>query len=235
MRQDGAHGTSTRVLVVEDEPAINDVVATALRYEGYSVTQLHDGSEGLSEALRAAYDLIVLDVMLPGLDGFEICRRMRDGGQMAPVLFLTARTEAEDRIRGFQTGGDDYVTKPFSVSELVLRVAAILRRAGASPSSDVLTVDDLVLDPAGHEVRRAGRLVELSATEFRLLRYLVENTGIVVSKAQILANVWDDDYDGTENIVELYVGYLRRKIDDGHPPLIHTKRGAGYVLRPDST
>ncbi|MEM9610012.1 MAG: response regulator transcription factor [Actinomycetota bacterium] len=219
------------MLIVEDEPGINDVVATALRYEGHSVMQVYDGSEGLSEATRSAYDLVVLDVMLPGLDGFEVCRRMRERGQMAPVIFLTARTEAEDRIQGFHTGGDDYVTKPFSVAELVLRVGAILRRAGTTPA-DVLAVGDLVVDPAGQEVRRGGHLIELSPTEYRLLLYLVENAGIVVSKAQILAFVWSDDYDGTENVVELYIGYLRRKIDDGRPPLIHTKRGAGYVLRP---
>ncbi len=223
-----------RILIVEDEPAINDVVATALRYQGHSVTQVHDGGEGLSEAQRAAYDLVVLDVMLPGIDGFEICRRMREAGQLAPVLFLTARTETEDRIQGFTTGGDDYVTKPFSVAELVLRVDAILRRAGTTTSSDQLVFDDLALDPATQEVRRGGRLIELSPTEFRLLHYLLVNAGIVVSKAQILVNVWDEDYDGSENIVELYIGYLRRKIDDGRPPLIHTKRGAGYVLRAET-
>ncbi|MEM9563422.1 MAG: response regulator transcription factor [Actinomycetota bacterium] len=227
--------SACRILVVEDEPAINDVVATALRYEGHSVTQVHDGGDGLAEALRAAWDLVVLDVMLPGVDGYEVCRRMRDGGQLAPVLFLTARSEPEDRIQGFVTGGDDYVTKPFSVTELVLRVGAILRRAGTSAASDQLVFDDLALDPASREVRRAGRLVELSPTEFRLLHYLLVNAGIVVSKAQILLEVWGDDYDGSENIVELYIGYLRRKIDDGLSPLIHTKRGAGYVLRATTT
>ena len=221
-----------RILVVEDEPAINDIVATALRYQGHSVTQAHDGGAGLSEARRASFDLIVLDVMLPGVDGFEICRRMRDEGQLAPVLFLTARAEADDRVKGFMTGGDDYVTKPFDVTELVLRVSAILRRTSAAlESGDQIVFDDLMVDPATNEVRRAGRLVDLSPTEFRLLEYLIVNAGIVVSKAQILVNVWDDDFDGSENVVELYIGYLRRKIDDGQRPLIHTKRGAGYVLR----
>ena len=227
--------SACRILVVEDEPAINDVVATALRYEGHSVTQSHDGTTGLAEALRASYDLIVLDVMLPGIDGYEICRRMREEGRLAPVLFLTARAEAEDRIQGFVTGGDDYVTKPFSVTELVLRAGAILRRSGTTPTSDQLVFDDLALDPNTKEVRRGGRLIELSPTEFDLLHYLLTNAGIVVSKAQILVNVWDQDYDGSENIVELYIGYLRRKIDDGQTPLIHTKRGSGYVLRVATT
>lgn len=224
-----------RILVVEDEPAINDIVATALRYQGHSVTQLDDGRDGLTEALRAAYDLVVLDVMLPGLDGFEICRRMRDAGQLAPVLFLTARAETEDRIQGFLTGGDDYLTKPFSVDELVLRVGAILRRVGTTTTSDLIVFDDLTLDPATHEVRRGGRLVDLSPTEFQLLHYLIVNATRVMSKAQILVNVWDEDYEGSENIVELYIGYLRRKIDDGRSPLIHTKRGVGYVLRSAET
>ena len=222
-----------RILVVEDEPAISDVVSTALRYQGHTVTQVDDGLAGLAEAERSTYDLIVLDVMLPGLDGYDICRRLREAGTFVPVLFLTARNEAKDRIKGFVTGGDDYLTKPFSVDELVLRVAAILRRSGVSVPSDLLVVDDLTLDPAGHEVRRGGQLIELSPTEFGLIHYLMVNANTVVSKAQILVNVWDYDYDGSENVVELYIGYLRRKIDDGRSPLIHTKRGVGYVLRSD--
>ncbi|MEM7324968.1 MAG: response regulator transcription factor [Actinomycetota bacterium] len=220
-----------RILVVEDEPAINDVVATALRYQGHTVTQVEHGLAGLTEAERNQYDLIVLDVMLPGIDGFDICRRLRDGGHLSPVLFLTARDDPTDRINGFVTGGDDYLTKPFSVDELVLRVGAILRRSGMSAPADLLTIDDLTVDPAGQEVRRGGQLVDLSPTEYRLLHYLLVNKNTVVSKAQILVNVWDDDYDGSENVVELYIGYLRRKLDDGRSPLIHTKRGAGYVLR----
>ena len=222
-----------RILVVEDEPAISDVVSTALRYQGHTVTQVDDGLGGLAEAERSTYDLIVLDVMLPGIDGYEICRRLRDAGRFVPVLFLTARNDAKDRIKGFVTGGDDYLTKPFSVDELVLRVTAILLRAGIAAPSDLLVVDDLTLDPAGHEVRRGGQLIELSPTEFGLIHYLMVNANTVVSKAQILVNVWDYDYEGSENVVELYIGYLRRKIDDGRSPLIHTKRGIGYVLRSD--
>ena len=221
----------SRILVIEDEPSINDIVATALRYQGHSVIQLSDGLDGLNEALSSAFDLVVLDVMLPGLDGFEICRRMREAGAPWPVLFLTARTETEDRIRGFITGGDDYLTKPFSVNEFVLRVAAILRRSGTAARSNLVAFDDLTLDPDSCEVRRGGRRIDLSPTEFALLRFLMDNATRVVSKAQILVNVWDDDYDGSDNIVELYIGYLRRKIDDGDRPLIHTKRGFGYVLR----
>ncbi len=220
-----------RILVVEDEPAISDIVSTALRYQGHTVTQAHSGSAGLERGLNEAFDLVVLDVMLPGIDGYEICTRLRAADCFSPVLFLTARDETDDRIKGFVTGGDDYMTKPFSVDELVLRAAAILRRTGNEAPSDALVLENLMLDPSGHEVRRAGELIELSPTEFRLLHYLMVNAGAVVSKAQILVNVWDYDYDGSENVVELYIGYLRRKIDAGHSPLIHTKRGVGYVLR----
>ena len=219
-----------RILVVEDNPSINDVVSTALRFQGHSVTQTADGREGLELALAGGLDLLVLDVMLPGIDGFEICRRLREAGSGAPILFLTARDETEDRIRGFATGGDDYLTKPFSVDELVLRVAAILRRTGSGDPPGLLQVGSLTLDPAGREARRAGVLLDLSATEHRLLEYLMINRGVVASKTQILAGVWGPDFEGSDNVVELYVGYLRRKLDDGHPPLIHTRRGLGYIL-----
>ena len=219
--------------MVEDELSISDVVATALRYQGHAVVQSHDGLDGFAIAEREQFDLVVLDVMLPGIDGFEICRRLRDRGDFVPVLFLTARDEPGDRIQGFTTGGDDYLTKPFSIDELVLRVAAILRRAGAAGPSDLLVVGTLTLDSAGAEVRRDGVLIDLSPTEFGLLEYLMVNANTVVSKAQILVNVWDEAYDGAENVVEQYIGYLRRKIDDGRSPLIHTKRGLGYVLRAD--
>ncbi len=225
----------SRILVVEDEPSINDVVSTALRYQGHAVTQTENGTKGLWLATETDFDLIVLDVMLPGLDGFDVCRRLRDSGRFSPVLFLTALDEPDDRIKGFLTGGDDYMTKPFSVDELVLRVAAILRRTGREARSDLLVVADLTLDPAGQEVRRGGVSLQLSSTEFRLLRYLMVNAGVVLSKGQILVNVWGYDFDGTENVVELYIGYLRRKVDDGHRPLIHTRRGAGYVLRNEVT
>ena len=223
-----------RILVVEDDPSINDIVSTALRFQGHSVTQADDGPEGLRLAVAGDVDLVVLDVMLPGLDGFEVCRRLREAGSDVPVLFLTARDETEHRIRGFSTGGDDYLTKPFSVDELVLRVAAILRRTGTEEAADLLQVGSLTLDPAGREVRRAGVLVDLSATEHRLLEYLMVNRGVVVSKSQILAAVWGRDDDAGENVVELYVGYLRRKLDEGHPRLLHTRRGLGYVLREES-
>lgn len=226
-----AASSASRILVVEDEPAINDVVSTALRYQGHSVTQRDDGLDGLATAKREHFDLIVLDVMLPGIDGFDICRQLREEGHFSPVLFLTARDDPSDRIKGFVTGGDDYLTKPFSVDELVLRVAAILRRAGQATPADLIVVGDLTLDPAGHEVRRGGTLIDLSPTEFRLLHYLMNNSGTVLSKAQILVNVWDYAYDGSENVVEQYIGYLRRKIDDASAPLIHTKRGVGYVMR----
>jgi two-component system OmpR family response regulator len=219
------------VLVVEDEPAIRDVVATALRYQGHVVHEVGDGKQALAMATDSAFDLIVLDVMLPGLDGFEVCRQLRDQGRFCPVLFLTARDQTEHRIQGFVAGGDDYLTKPFSVDELTLRVAAILRRVGRDGSPEMLTVDDLVLEVAAKQVRRAGHDIELSPTEFRLLHYLMINADIVLSKTQILVNVWDYDYDGSDNVVELYIGYLRRKIDKDRTPLIHTRRGHGYVLR----
>ena len=225
----------SRVLVVEDEPAICDVVATALRHHGHTVTTADHGLRGRDLARSGDFDLIVLDVMLPGIDGFEICRGLRSAGSTTPVLFLTARDAPDDRIEGFVNGGDDYLTKPFSVDELVLRVTAILRRTRRDAPGDQLTIADLVLDPAAHEVRRAGTPIELSPTEFRLLHYLMINADTVVSKAQILVNAWDHDFDGSDNVVELYIGYLRRKIDDGNTPLIHTRRGVGYVLREQVT
>ena len=224
---------SARILVVEDEASIADVVGTALRHSGHTVDHVPGGQQGLERGLEGDYDLIVLDVMLPGIDGFEICRRLREQSAATPVLFLTARAHPDDRIAGFVAGGDDYLPKPFTIDELVLRVQAILRRTVGVEPSDLLRVGDLTLEPAGQEVRRAGTLLDLSPTELRLLQYLMTNAGIVVSKSQILVNVWDDDFDGSENVVELYIGYLRRKVDDGHPPLIHTRRGAGYVLRED--
>ena len=221
----------SRILVVEDEPAISDVVSTALRHQGHAVTAVDHGRKGRDLALAEDFDLLVLDVMLPGIDGFEVCRDLRRAGSVTPVLFLTALDAPGDRIEGFVTGGDDYLTKPFSVDELVLRAAAILRRTGREASPDQIAVADLVLDSSAHEVRRAGQLVELSPTEFRLLHYLMANAGTVVSKAQILVNVWDHDDDVGDNVVELYIGYLRRKIDRDRRPLIHTRRGVGYVVR----
>ena len=226
--------TPHRILIVEDNAAISDIASTALRFGHHAVTQSADGHEALRLARSSAFDLLVLDVMLPGIDGLEICRRLRSEGSTTPILFLTARANPDDRIRGFAIGGDDYLTKPFTVDELVFRVAAILRRTAPGEAATVLQVGSLTLDVAGREARRGGALIELSATEHRLLQYLMVNRGVVVSKAQILAEVWDDDFTGSENVVELYIGYLRRKLDDGHPPLIHTRRGIGYVLREES-
>lgn len=222
---------NSSVLVVEDDAAIRDVVATALEHLGYEVTQCGDGLEGLRVARAIHPDLVILDVMLPSLDGFDLCQRLRDGGQRTPVLFLTARTDAADRIKGFVTGGDDYLTKPFNVDELGHRVTAILRRAGLTPPQATLRVGDLTLDPAAHEVQLGGAPIDLSPTEFALLHYLMINVGTVVSKSQILVNVWDDRFDGSDNVVELYVGYLRRKVDQGRSPMIQTRRGIGYVLQ----
>ena len=221
----------SRILLVEDEPSISDIVSTALRYQGHAVTSVDDGRTGLERAGEDAFDLIVLDVMLPGLDGFEVCRRLREQGSSVPVLFLTARDEPDDRIRGFVSGGDDYLTKPFTVDELVLRAAAILRRTGHEPPSDLLVVGELTLDPQAQEVHLRGALIELSATEFRVLHHLMINRGVVLSKFQLLWSVWGEDFDGSENVVELYIGYLRRKLDHDRTPLIHTRRGAGYILR----
>ncbi|MBH0083750.1 response regulator transcription factor [Salinibacterium sp. SWN167] len=226
-----AQAPTHRILVAEDSEAISDVVTTALSFQGHMVSHVANGHEALSSALAQPADLIVLDVMLPGIDGLEVCRRLRAAGSTTPILFLTALAEPEDRIRGFATGGDDYLTKPFTVDELVFRVAAILRRTAPPAGPALLQLGSLTLDPAGHEVRRAGTLIDLSATEYRLIHYLLANRGVVLSKAQILVEVWQDDFTGSENVVELYIGYLRRKLDAGHPPLIHTRRGIGYVLR----
>jgi two-component system, OmpR family, response regulator len=221
-----------RVLVVDDEPNIAELVATALRYEGFDVATAADGAQALATVRAFAPDLVVLDVMLPDTNGFELQARIRADGQRVPVLFLTARDAVEDRVRGLTLGADDYMTKPFSLEELVARVHAILRRtAGAADASHRLTFSDLELDDETHEVRRAGRRVNLSPTEFSLLRYLLLNSRKVLSKAQILDHVWQYDFGGDGRIVETYISYLRKKIDAGGPPLIHTLRGVGYSLR----
>jgi len=220
------------VLVVDDEPNIAELVATALRYEGFDVATAADGAQALATVRAFAPDLVVLDVMLPDTNGFELQARIRADGQRVPVLFLTARDAVEDRVRGLTLGADDYMTKPFSLEELVARVHAILRRtAGAADTSHRLTFSDLELDDETHEVRRAGRRVNLSPTEFSLLRYLLLNSRKVLSKAQILDHVWQYDFGGDGRIVETYISYLRKKIDAGGPPLIHTLRGVGYSLR----
>jgi two-component system OmpR family response regulator len=228
-------GRQTRVLVVDDEPNISALLSATLRLIDFDVRAAGGGNEALLAAAEFDPDLVVLDVMLPDLDGFQVAQRLRAAGRPVPVLFLTARDSVEDRISGLTVGGDDYVTKPFSLEEVVLRIRAILRRTHAEPSpaadDGVLRYADLEMDEDAHEVRRGGKLVELSPTEFKLLRYLLTNAGRVVSKAQILDRVWSYDFGGEGRIVESYVYYLRRKIDKVSPPLIHTVRGVGYSLR----
>jgi len=231
MPDDSTERTPSRVLVVEDDASIRDIVTTALRFHGHEVHEVGNGTTALATAMNNPFDLIVLDVMLPGIDGFEVCKRLRERDRFCPVLFLTARDQTEHRVKGFVSGGDDYLTKPFSVDELALRVAAILRRTKPAATAELIVVDDLVLDVTAKQVRRGGVDIELSPTEFGLLHYLMVNAGIVVSKAQIVINVWDEDYDGSNNVVELYIGYLRRKIDKDRTTLIQTSRGHGYVLR----
>jgi two-component system OmpR family response regulator len=221
-----------RVLVVDDEPNIAELVATALRYEGFEVRTAGDGAGALAAVRDLAPDLVVLDVMLPDTDGFELQARIRGDGQHVPVLFLTARDAVEDRVRGLTLGADDYMTKPFSLEELVARVHAVLRRtAGAEAVSHRLSFADLELDEETREVRRGGRRIQLSPTEFSLLRYLLLNSRKVLSKAQILDHVWQYDFGGDGRIVETYISYLRKKVDSDGPPLIHTLRGVGYSLR----
>ena len=221
-----------RVLVVDDEPTITELLRTTLRYVGFDVRTAASGREALSEAADFGPELVILDVMLPDVDGFEVCRRLRDGGLLAPVLFLTARDATEDKVHGLTLGGDDYVTKPFSLEEVVARVRAVLRRSRAQvPAGTRLTYEDLEMDEDGHQVWRAGEPVDLSPTEFRLLRYLLLNAGRVLSKAQILDHVWQYDFGGEATVVETYISYLRKKIDRLDPPLIQTLRGIGYSLR----
>jgi two-component system OmpR family response regulator len=223
-----------RLVVVDDEPNIVELLSTSLRFAGFAVATAMTGADAVKAVERHRPDLVLLDVMLPDVDGFVVLRRLRDGRDHLPVLFLTARDANEDKVTGLTLGGDDYVTKPFSLEEVVARIRAVLRRtrATAGEPSGHLTVADLVLDEESHEVRRGGREVQLSPTEFNLLRYLMVNAGRVLSKSQILDHVWSYDFDGDPNIVESYISYLRRKLDDAHEPLIHTIRGVGYVLRP---
>ncbi|EZP41206.1 Response regulator with CheY-like receiver domain and winged-helix DNA-binding domain protein [Micrococcus luteus] len=222
-----------RLLVVDDEPNIRELLSTSLRYAGFEVTAAANGREALDAAEEFQPDLAVLDVMLPDMDGFTVTRRLRSAGRHFPVVFLTARDGTEDKITGLTVGGDDYVTKPFSLDEVVARIRAVLRRtASLDDDAAVLRVDDLELDDDAHEVRRGGEVVELSPTEFKLLRYLMMNPNRVLSKAQILDHVWEYDFNGDASIVESYISYLRRKIDvGGREKMIHTKRGVGYMLR----
>ncbi|MFE7406527.1 response regulator transcription factor [Isoptericola sp. NPDC057559] len=227
-------GSPVSVLVVDDEPNLAELLTSALRLEGMEVAAAPDGNAAIRMVRESRPDVVVLDVMLPDMDGFTVLRRLRGQGAHMPVLFLTARDAVEDRVAGLTVGGDDYVTKPFSLEEVVARLRGLLRRGGAVTESEdgVLVVGDLELDEDAHEVRRGGDEVRLTVTEFELLRYLMRNPRRVLSKAQILDRVWNYDFGGQANIVELYVSYLRRKIDRGREPMIHTLRGVGYVLKP---
>ena len=222
-----------RLLVVDDEPNIRELLSKSLLYAVFEFTAAANGREALDAAEEFQPDLAVLDVMLPDMDGFTVTRRLRSAGRHFPVVFLTARDGTEDKITGLTVGGDDYVTKPFSLDEVVARIRAVLRRtASLDDDAAVLRVDDLELDDDAHEVRRGGEVVELSPTEFKLLRYLMMNPNRVLSKAQILDHVWEYDFNGDASIVESYISYLRRKIDvGGREKMIHTKRGVGYMLR----
>ncbi|GII79583.1 DNA-binding response regulator [Sphaerisporangium rufum] len=221
-----------RLLIVEDDPNILELLCASLRFAGFEVTPAAGGADAVRAAQRRRPDLIVLDVMLPDMDGFDVVRRLRGGGVHTPVLFLTARDATEDKIRGLTLGGDDYVTKPFSLEEVIARIRAVLRRTAGDPAAPPrMTFADIELDEESHEVWRGGEVVALSPTEFKLLRYFMANPGRVLSKAQILDHVWDYDFRGDAGIVESYVSVLRRKIDTGTPRLIHTLRGVGYVLR----
>jgi two-component system, OmpR family, response regulator len=220
-----------KLLVVEDDPNIVELLSASLRFAGFEVRTATSGSGGVTAFKEQRPDLVVLDVMLPDLDGFEVIRQMRSDGVRTPVVFLTARDATEDKVRGLTLGGDDYVTKPFSLEELTARIRAVLRRTAGEPASPKLTFADLTLDEETHEVFRSGKLVQLSPTEFKLLRYLMLNPNRVLSKAQILDHVWNYDFRGDDNIVESYISYLRRKIDTVQPRLIQTLRGVGYVLR----
>jgi two-component system OmpR family response regulator len=227
----GATQAEARLLVVEDDPNIRELLSASLRFAGFAVDAVTTGAEAVTAGREAKPDLIVLDVMLPDYDGFEVIKRLRETGIRVPVVFLTARDGTEDKVRGLTAGGDDYVTKPFSLEELTARIRAVLRRTAGDPGPNRLIFADLELDEETHEVVRAGQTVSLSPTEFKLLRYLMLNAGRVLSKAQILDHVWNYDFRGDDSIVESYISYLRRKVDISEPRLIHTLRGVGYVLR----
>lgn len=227
---------ANRILVVDDEPSITDLVSTALKFVGFAVATAANGRDALATLQEFGPDLVILDVMLPDIDGFELCSRMRASGEEVPVIFLTARDADDDKIAGLEQGGDDYVTKPFSLEELVARVRAVLRRSGKlePDGSERLSCGDLTIDTSTHRVVRGGSEIELSPTEFRLLRFLMINSGKVVSKSEILDHVWQYDFGGNANVVETYISYLRRKVESDGPKLIQTVRGFGYSLRPEA-
>ena len=229
-----ADGSPIRILVVDDEAVLAEMVSLALRYEGWTIGTAADGASAVATARELRPDAVVLDVMLHDMSGLDVLRTLRENSPGLPVLLLTAKDAVEDRIAGLTAGGDDYVTKPFSIEEVVLRLRALLRRTGisAEDNSAQIVVGDLILDEDSHEVSRGGEPIVLTSTEFELLRYLMRNPKRVLSKAQILDRVWSYDFGGRSNIVELYISYLRKKIDSGREPMIHTLRCAGYVLKP---
>jgi two-component system OmpR family response regulator len=221
-----------RILVVDDEPNIVDVITMALRFQGFAVESAGTGAAALAAVTAFKPQLIILDVMLPDMEGFEVAKRLGAQQARVPIVFLTARDATDDKIRGLTLGGDDYVTKPFSLEELVARIRAILRRSGlAEPESSRLVFEDIELDDDAHEVMRGGAPVDLTATEYRLLRYLMLNPRRVLTRAQLLEHVWDYDFGGDARVLETYVSYVRKKLDAHGPPVIHTVRGVGYALR----
>jgi two-component system, OmpR family, response regulator len=223
--------SAERLLLVDDEDNLRSMLEAALRHTGFDVHPVTNGRDALAAVASVAPEVVVLDVMLPDLDGFEVCRRLRAEGNRVPIVFLTAKDGVDDKVRGLTLGGDDYLVKPFSLDELVARIDAVLRRSGADRAAAVLRCADLVLDDDAHRVTRAGMDVALSPTEYNLLRFLLVNQGRVMSKPQILDHVWQYDFGGDGGIVETYIGYLRRKLDDDEPRLIQTVRGVGYTLR----
>lgn len=229
-----ADGTPVRVLVVDDESTLTDLLQMALRYEGWDVRTAADGRSAVAAAREFRPDAVVLDIMLPDIDGLQVLARIREDRPEAPVLFLTAKDSLDDRLKGLTAGGDDYVTKPFSLEEVVARLRGLVRRSTlttAAASDPVIEIGDLTLNEDSHEVSRGGELIELTATEFELLRFLMRNPRRVLSKSQILDRVWSYDFGGRSSVVEIYISYLRKKIDAGREPMIHTVRGAGYLIK----
>jgi two-component system OmpR family response regulator len=228
-----ADGSAVRVLVVDDERSLTDLLKMALRYEGWEIRTAETGRQALDVACEFRPDAIVLDIMLPDIDGMSVLHRLRADGDDVPVLFLTAKDALDDRIAGLTAGGDDYVTKPFSLEEVVARLRGLIRRSTLTGASDspILSIGDLTLNEDSHEVSRGGVPIELTATEYELLRFLMRNPRRVLSKAQILDRVWSYEFEGKSSVVEIYISYLRKKIDAGRPPMIHTVRGAGYLLK----
>ena len=228
----GRPQNGARVLVVDDEPNITELLAMALRYEGFTVKTAATGRAAVTAVTQFSPALVILDVMLPDIDGLEVLRRLNNTGRRVPIIFLTARDATEDKVHGLTIGGDDYVTKPFSVEELMARVRVVLRRHGGNDQENgKLSLADLELDDEAHEVRRSGQVIALTTTEYRLLRYLLINAGRVLTRSQILDHVWHYDFGGDASVLETYISYLRRKVDRFEPPLVQTVRGVGYVLR----